>query len=396
MSTLRSCVRYTRLLRRCYTRYNSTQATAPRIPSLPDQATWSEVFPVYAVSTLRDRVFVRKPETAAKLAESFLSDQLTTEGRPKVVIETYPGPGVLSRALLELPHSKLRKLIILEDQPEFTPYLEELQAVDPRVTVIKKSGYAWDAYTQIVQQGLMDDVQVVPWENGIHPELHFISHLPLNIMGEQLIAQFLRCIPERSWLFHYGRVPMSIIIGEWLWQRMTAPPGNKHRCKLSVVTEATIECTLSVPRTTVLPYDTHFWPQSIRSATQEKRPESRRSGQPMMPLNLVPLVKPLIGLGKLDQWDFILRRLFVLKSTPIKRSIGSLAPGASTLLKSLVDPLLPLDEQVDVSKASRDLTTRDWEMIARAFDKWPFAPVDLQIDPNVGKDRHMVDSKLRR
>lgn len=34
------------------------------------------------------------------------------------------GPGTLSRALCELPPSKLGKLIILEDNPLYLPYLE--------------------------------------------------------------------------------------------------------------------------------------------------------------------------------------------------------------------------------------------------------------------------------
>lgn len=103
--------------------------------------------------------------------------------------------------------------------------------------MVPKNGYAWETYTHLVQSGLLDDIQVTPWESGrtlapnnvpltsltsqftlVHPELHFVSHLPQSIMGEQLIAQFLRCIPERSWLFHYGRVPMSVVMGEWVWQ----------------------------------------------------------------------------------------------------------------------------------------------------------------------------------
>lgn len=52
----------------------------------------------------------------------------------------------------------------------------------------------------------------------VHPQLHFISHIPQNIKGEQLIAQLFRNIPERTWLFKYGRVPMSLILGEWIWE----------------------------------------------------------------------------------------------------------------------------------------------------------------------------------
>ena len=52
---------------------------------------------------------------------------------------------------------------------------------------------------------------------AVHPHLHFISHIPLTIKGEQLMAQFLRCIPDHGWLYTWGRMPMSIIMGEWVW-----------------------------------------------------------------------------------------------------------------------------------------------------------------------------------
>ena len=54
------------------------------------------------------------------------------------------------------------------------------------------------------------------------PNLHFVSHLPQTIHGEQLIAQLFRSIPERSWLFKYGRVPMSILMSDLVWSVRTS------------------------------------------------------------------------------------------------------------------------------------------------------------------------------
>lgn len=36
-------------------------------------------------------------------------------------------------------------------------------------------------------------------------------------MGEQFAAQIFRCIPEREWLFKFGRVPMNLVMSEALW-----------------------------------------------------------------------------------------------------------------------------------------------------------------------------------
>jgi mitochondrial transcription factor 1 len=52
----------------------------------------------------------------------------------------------------------------------------------------------------------------------VHPELHFVTHIPQTISGEQLVAQLFRCIPEKSWLFKHGRIPMSFILADWVWR----------------------------------------------------------------------------------------------------------------------------------------------------------------------------------
>ena len=89
----------------------------------------------------------------------------------------------MSRALLELPSSSIHKLIILEDDPLYLKYLEvsanarvritvnsfipneqPLQDADPRVTVVPMSGHSWDTYAHLQEQGLLEDVQAVPWE----------------------------------------------------------------------------------------------------------------------------------------------------------------------------------------------------------------------------------------
>ena len=100
------------------------------------------------------------------------------------------------------------------------------------------SGHDWDSYQYLEENGLLDDVEKVSWDSGrtscrlvtsgsltrsdayftVHPQLQFISHIPQTIKGEQLVAQLFRTIPEGSWLFKYGRVPMSLILGEWLWK----------------------------------------------------------------------------------------------------------------------------------------------------------------------------------
>jgi mitochondrial transcription factor 1 len=101
------------------------------------------------------------------------------------------------------------------------------------VRVVPLSGFSWDTYSHLVESGDLD-VDIAPWENctfvfasnrtkhphtlAVHPELHFVTHIPQTIPGEQLVSQLLRCIPEKSWLFKYGRIPMSFILADWVWR----------------------------------------------------------------------------------------------------------------------------------------------------------------------------------
>ncbi|KAH9913355.1 S-adenosyl-L-methionine-dependent methyltransferase [Amylocystis lapponica] len=349
-------------------------STAAHLPPLPPIGDWREAFAHYT----KDRVSLYNPRTTASVAHSLFSPQSPVAGENKVIIEAFPGPGALSRALLELPKSTIRKLIILEDNTSYLPYLRALEEADSRVKVVPLSGFDWDAYSTMEESGLLDDIESVPWEGGLHPQLHFISHLPVNIKGEQLIAQFFRCIPDRSWLYKYGRVPLSIVLSDFIWSRMNAPIHVSRRCKLSVIAEATAQLSDAVDPKKFLPYDDNFFPQTTRMG-QERLPETRRIGNPLRAVNIVPHEDQLIERGMLEKWDFCLRRLFVLKSTPFKRAIGSLAPGAQTLLKALTDPSLPPEQRLDVSKPPRDLTVADWALVLRAFDNWPFAPDDLMI-----------------
>ena len=78
------------------------------------------------------------------------------------------------------------------------------------------NGFLWETYHQLEAQGFLDDVETTPWSQS-NPHIHFISHLPMDVLGEQLLAQLLRCAPEQSWLFKYGRVPMSYLMHEWVW-----------------------------------------------------------------------------------------------------------------------------------------------------------------------------------
>jgi transcription factor 1 len=89
-------------------------------------------------------------------------------------------------------------------------------------------------------------------------------------------------------------------------------------------------------------------------------------------------------LAGVSEWDFVLRALFMNKSTPISQSLKcvyfstreiilkhyrSMAPGAQNMVKYMDQSTLAI-----LDKAPIDLTMADWAGILEAFQRWPFHP----------------------
>lgn len=51
---------------------------------------------------------------------------------------------------------------------------------------------------------------------AVHPQLRIVSQLPLGPTVEQLMSQWVRTVPTRSWMWSYGRIPLHLIMDEWL------------------------------------------------------------------------------------------------------------------------------------------------------------------------------------
>ncbi|KAG6830796.1 hypothetical protein H0H92_014645 [Tricholoma furcatifolium] len=341
-----------------------------------DVETWSKLFK--SVVAVNHRVSIRNPKTAAKIADAFVPEG----SKDKIVIEAYPGPGQLTRALLNLPKDRIKKLIVLEEWAPYLEWLKPLQETDPRLIVLNQDGFQWSTYSYMEEQGLLDDVSKLKWTDGVHPQLSFISHLPSTIKSEQMVSQVLRSMPEATWLFQYGRVPLNFIISDYisklkhLAQRLIAAPGDViSRCKLTLVADATAKCTFPLDFEDTQSYKEHFYPvPATRAIAAELKKDSRAVGRPFRVMNIVPIEKSFVPKGQMDAWDFVLRRLYVKKSTELKKAIPTLAPNAQILIKTVTDPSRPKEEQLDVSKKIKDMNARDWQILLQAFDEWPFKP----------------------
>ncbi|KAF8971134.1 S-adenosyl-L-methionine-dependent methyltransferase [Flammula alnicola] len=335
---------------------------------LPPIDEWRKYFALTRESA--HRASVRNPETARMLAEAFVPEG----SKDKIIIEASPGPGQLTRALLNLPKERIKKLIVIEDVANYVPFLKSLEDIDPRVKVYQKMGKQWTTYNDIEEDGALDDVKTMEWDK-VHDQLQFIMHMASDTQGEQLVAQLLRAVPDRQWLFKYGRVPLSLVLSARMWERVNAPPSHLARCKVSAMAQAVATFSPSVPYEKLQPYADHFHPARL---SQTKETDRYRS--PHVAITITPLQHPVIKSGDLDYWDFCLRKLFVQKATPLERCISGLGPGAYNILPKLTDPSLPKEDVIDIKKMPREFNIHEWDTIVRTFKEWPFRPQDLGIE----------------
>ncbi|KIY69556.1 S-adenosyl-L-methionine-dependent methyltransferase [Cylindrobasidium torrendii FP15055 ss-10] len=380
------------MLRRCWTLQrqrpflssplfrNHSSATArrkalPKLASsytLPPPSEWTQYFG-HRQRGVRNAI-------SCPVAAKAIAEAIAPEGtKGLVVIEAFPGPGVLSRALLELPKERISKLVVLEDDPFLQALLPLKQAHPGRVHVIPKSGHYWDAYDSI---GAETKIANHPWEE-VHPSLRFVSHVIPSEVGEQYLSQWLRFIPDHGWIFKHGRVPMHLIVPGSAWKRFNAPVGDPNRSKITILVEALVEHSLLVPSSVTDPYSEVFWPPKrdieFQSESGSRRNKSLKLlGYPQEVITVIPKGgEPIIKPDRMDHWDYVLRRLFAVRATPLLQSLKHLGAGAESLGDAIWGDNIPAEIRASRDTTGQNLTIEQWSRLIDAFFEWPFAPKNL-------------------
>ncbi|GAB1523583.1 hypothetical protein RhiTH_006733 [Rhizoctonia solani] len=380
----------------------------------------------FNLSSTKGRCSLIDPEAARAFVRGALGlgeDQSQgSEKEGRVIIEAFPGPGGVTRALLELPRSEVKRVIVLEEELKFLPALKELEYYDDRVHVLSQSGFIWETYDTVKDLGLLDDIAVEDWKAAY---CTIISSDPRKVMVIQIWAN-----------------EDVVDIG----------PTNAR--------EAIANIAPAVPHEVLEDYDQHFWPQSESAVGGKKKtPLSRRIGQPFVAINVDPQAEGSIlsrdearqlnvqqavtsatdraqGLVSdttnsdpltessaskaqvtqagtaqpglrvtLDKWDYVLRQLFILKSTPLEKAIQyvitpvdpasfvhlksrNLGPGAAILLSKLTGPEVPESQKVNTKQPINAMSLRDFARVVEEFHKWPFAPDILFIADQGEEERN--------
>jgi 16S rRNA (adenine1518-N6/adenine1519-N6)-dimethyltransferase len=133
----------------------------------------------------------------------------------RTVIEIGPGPGGLTRALLE---AGADPLIVIEKDGRFLPLLEPL--------------IGWSGGRLRIVEGDALRVDEAALAQG---PAHIVSNLPYNV-GTPLLVKWLKA---GAW-----RGPMTLMFQKEVAQRIVAKPGSAAYGRLAVLAQARCECRL--------------------------------------------------------------------------------------------------------------------------------------------------------
>ncbi|MES1158940.1 MAG: 16S rRNA (adenine(1518)-N(6)/adenine(1519)-N(6))-dimethyltransferase RsmA [Terricaulis silvestris] len=212
----------------------------------------------------------------------------------KPVIEVGPGPGGLTRALLE---AGADPLIVIEKDARFLPLLEPL--------------VAWsDGRLRIVQGDALEADEAALLDGGA---AQLVSNLPYNV-GTPLLVKWLKA---GAW-----RGPMTLMFQKEVAQRIVAKPGADDYGRLAVLTQARCDARIAftVPARAFTP------PPRIDSAV----------------VRLVDRADPYPHLDALEQ---VTAAAFGQRRKMLRSALRSLTPNASALLEAAgLDPTARAEE----------------------------------------------------
>jgi len=132
----------------------------------------------------------------------------------RAVIEVGPGPGGLTRALLE---SDAGRVILVEKDPRFVPMLTELDDGSGRLTIVEADALRVD------EAALSDG------------PTHLVSNLPYNV-GTPLLIKWL----TGPWLPH----ALTLMFQKEVAERIVAAPDEDAYGRLAVIAQAVCEARL--------------------------------------------------------------------------------------------------------------------------------------------------------
>ncbi|CAI2304258.1 unnamed protein product [Caenorhabditis sp. 36 PRJEB53466] len=207
-----------------YLRYLSAQMTT-RLPPLP---------------ALRDFIHMYRLRAKKILSQNYLMDMNINRKIAKHakvtendwVIEIGPGPGGITRAILEAGAGRLD---VVEIDSRFIPPLQHLaDAADSRMFIHHQDALRTEIGDIWKNESLRPPS--VDWYDSALPAMHAIGNLPFNI-ASPLIIKYLRDMSYHRGIWQYGRVPLTLTFQLEVAQRLCSPIACDTRSRISIMAQ---------------------------------------------------------------------------------------------------------------------------------------------------------------
>ncbi|XP_038046059.1 dimethyladenosine transferase 2, mitochondrial-like [Patiria miniata] len=202
-----------------------------RLPTLPQAETIEQLRNKYKRlrKTKKNRSVLR-PELAQLMVDKVWPDGSLAKEKA-MIIETSPGPGILTRQLL---NSGAPSVLSMEREKPFLPSLSALASkARDRLRVMHADFFAMhyhgnkDVHPPVVRIAkVFEGLEAVPWEADI--PIKIIGSLPHH--NERTHAYIIASqLLERLSSFKYGRVQFNVLMSEGCYNVISQPVGNMFK-----------------------------------------------------------------------------------------------------------------------------------------------------------------------
>ncbi|KAI9295701.1 S-adenosyl-L-methionine-dependent methyltransferase [Neoconidiobolus thromboides FSU 785] len=206
----------------------------PRLPSVKD------VIKLYNLTALN------------QLSQNFILDKNVTDKLLKkanlnfknaLVIEVGPGPGLLTRSILD---AGCNNLIAIEKDKRFLPTLEQLSEATGKQMKYVNGDMLKVNPTEILNMSRIPVNQI--------ETVHIVGNLPFGI-ATPLLLQWLRMMYQKDGFFQNVESSLTLMFQKEVAERIIAGPSCKQRSRLSIMTQAVgnSKIVYNVPSTAFVP-----------------------------------------------------------------------------------------------------------------------------------------------
>lgn len=204
----------------------------------------------------RDLLHVYGIKAKSNLSQNFLLNTRLLRGLVRAagispghrVIEVGPGPGNLTRAILE---QSPFELLAVEKDRRFLPLLEQLadSVLPGQLKILLGDALDHDLDNVFGDPTVLASKYELPddlpdyvfkfnrdWEDDSNPTIRVIGNLPFSV-STALLIKWLDLISQKRGFWQYGRVPMLLTFQEEVARRLCARPTEVERTRLSAMAQ---------------------------------------------------------------------------------------------------------------------------------------------------------------